>query len=86
MSADGEEGGQVQRRKTACACAQREQALEAARESISAGVVAQSMGGDGMDVLWRVLSVIEGGQGSQEEVKKVRDRVVATVEERWKAG
>ena len=32
------------------------------------------------------MNVIEGGQVNQEEVQKVRDRVVATVEERWKAG
>ena len=33
-----------------------------------------------------VMNVIEGRQGTQEEANKVRDRVVATVEERWKAG
>ena len=30
--------------------------------------------------------MIKGGQGTREEAKEVRDRVVATVEERWKAG
>ena len=39
-----------------------------------------------MDSLWRVLSVIKGGHGSQQKAKKVRDRVFATVEERWTAG
>ena len=39
-----------------------------------------------MDSLWGVLSVIKGRQGSQEEAKKARDRVAATVEQRWKAG
>ena len=48
--------------------------------------MAQSMEGDGMDSLWRVMNVIEGGQGSREKAKEVRDRVVATGEERWKAG
>ena len=45
--------------------------------------MAQSMEGDGMDSLWRVMNVIEGGQGTREEAKEVRDRVIATVEERW---
>ena len=31
------------------------------------------------------MKVMEGAQGSQEEAKKVSDRLVATVEERWKA-
>ena len=33
-----------------------------ARERISAGVMAKSMGGDGIHSLWWVLSVIKGGQ------------------------
>ena len=41
---------------------------------------------DGINSFWRVLSVIEGHQGSQEEAKKAMDRVVATAEERRKAG
>ena len=53
---------------------------------ISAGVVARNIEGNGMDSLWRVLSVIQAGQGRQDEVKKLRDRVVATVQEMWKAG
>ena len=74
--------GEAQRRKTACEWGQGEQASEGARERSRAGVVAQSMKGDEMDSLWRVMNVIEGGQGTQEEAKKVRDRVFATVEER----
>ena len=82
MSDNVSTGGEAQRRKTACAWAQGEQAFEGGRERIGAGVVAPSTEGDGMDLLWRVINVIEGGQGSQEEAKKARDRVVATVEER----
>ena len=48
--------------------------------------MAHSMEGDGMDSLWRVMNVIEGGQGTRDEAKEVRDRVIATVEERRKAG
>ena len=47
--------------------------------------MAQSIEGDEMDSLWRVMNVIEGGQGTREQAKLVRDKVVATVEERWKA-
>ena len=86
MSAEGQEVGESQQRKTACAWAQRDQALKGARERIGAGVVAQSTEGDEMDSLWRVMNLIEGGQDNQEGVKKVRDRVFATVEERWKNG
>ena len=32
------------------------------------------------------MNVIEGGQRTREEAKEVRDRVSATVEERWSAG
>ena len=81
VNAEGE-GVEAQQRKTACAWAQREQAMKGARERISAGVVAQSREGNGMDAFWRVLSVIERGPDSQKEEKRVRDRVVATVEER----
>ena len=85
VSAEGEVH-ETQRRKTAGARARGEGAMEGARERISAGVVAQSMEDDGMECLWRVLSVIEAGQGSGEEAKKVRDRVIATVEGRSKPG
>ena len=71
VSVEGEVG-EAQRIKTACPWARREQAMEGARERISAGVVAQSMEGTRMKFLWRVLSVIEGSQRSQEEGKKVR--------------
>ena len=77
--------GEAQRRKTACTWAQGEWALEGKRERILAGVVAQSTEDDAIDSLWRVMNVIQGGQGTQEEAKKVRDKVVAIVEERWKA-
>ena len=39
-----------------------------------------------MDSLWRAMSVIEGGQGTFEEAKEVRERVVTAVEERLQAG
>ena len=71
-----------QSRRTACACAQGERALAGERDRIQTGVVAQSMEGDGMDSIWRVMNVIEGGQGTREEAKEVRDRVVSNVEER----
>ena len=38
-----------------------------------------------MDSLRRVMNVIKGGQGTREEAKGVRDKVVASVEDRWKA-
>ena len=44
------------------------------------------MEGDGGDSLWRAMSVIEGGQGTNEEAKEVRARVLAAVEERLEAG
>ena len=56
------------------------------REWVHAGVVTQSMEGVGMDSLWRAMNVIEEGQGTREEAKEVRDKLVPTVEERWKAG
>ena len=46
----------------------------------------QSMEGEGIECLWRAINVIERGQGTREELKEVPDKVVATVEERWKAG
>ena len=60
--------------------------MEGHQKRSSARVVAQSMQGDGIYSLWVVLILIDGGQDSQEEAKKVRDRAVATVEESWKAG
>ena len=39
-----------------------------------------------MDSLWRAMSVVEGGQGTNEEAKEVRARVVAAVEERLQRG
>ena len=39
----------------------------------------QSMEGVGIDFLWRVMNVIEGGQGTSEGAKEVREKVVATV-------
>ena len=44
------------------------------------------MEGDGVDSLWRAMSVIEGGQGTSAEAKEVRARVVASVEEKLQAG
>ena len=60
--------------------------MDGARERIHAGVVTQSMEGDGMDSLWRAMNVIEGGQGTSAEAKEVREKVVTAVEERWQAG
>ena len=42
-------GSETQRRRTACAWTRSERALEGERERIHAGVVTQSMEGDGMD-------------------------------------
>ena len=77
MSGTMSAGGNVveaQRTKTACAWRQREQAMERARENISAGVVAQGVERDGTDFLWRVLGVVEGGQDSQEEERTMEVR------------
>ena len=79
-------GSEAQSRRTACAWARSEQALDGERERIHAGVVTQSMEGDGNDSLWRAMNFIEGGQGTSEEAKEVREKVVAAVQERWKAG
>ena len=46
----------------------------------------QGMEGDGTDSLWRAMKVIDRGEGTSEEAREVRDKVVAAVEERWKAG
>ena len=47
----------AQRRRTACAWARGERALDGERERIQARVVAQSMEGEGMDSLWRAMNV-----------------------------
>ena len=73
---------EAQRRRTAGAWAWSERALDGERERIHAGVVTQSMEGNKTDPLWRVMNVIEGGQGTSEKAKEVREKVVAAVEER----
>ena len=60
--------------------------MDGERQRIHAGVVTQSMEGDGMDSLWRAMTVIAGGQGTSAEVKEVREKVVSAVEARWQAG
>ena len=60
--------------------------MEGEQERIHAGVVIQSMRGDGMDSLWRAMNVIEGGQGTSAEAKEVREKVVTAVEESQQAG
>ena len=85
----GDEEGtrnEAQRRQTACAWARSERALDRERERIHAGVVTQSAEGHGMESLGRAMNVIEGGQGTSEEAQEVPEKVVAAVEERWKAG
>ena len=79
-------GSEAQRRRTACAWARSERALDSERERIHAGVVTQSMEGDRMDSLWRAMNVIEGGQGTSAEAKEVREKVVAAVEPSRQAG
>ena len=59
--------------------------LDGERERIHAGVVTQSMEGDGMDSLWRAMNVIKGGQGTSAEAKELREKVVTAVEERWQS-
>ena len=77
---------ETRKRRTACAWTGSERAVEGERDRIHAGVVTQGMEGDGVDSLWRAMSVIEGGQGTSAEAKEVRARVVAAVEERLQAG
>ena len=79
-------GSETQRRITACAWTRSERAFEGEQDRIHAGVVIQSMEGDGMDSLWRAMRVIEGGQGISAEAKEVREKVVIAVEERLQAG
>ena len=77
---------ETQKRRTACAWTGSERAFKGDQERNHAGVVTQSMEGDGMHSLWRAMSVIEGGQGTSAEAKEIRERVVTTVEERLQAG
>ena len=79
-------GSEAQRRRTACAWARSERALDGERERIHAGVVTQSMEGDRMDSLWRAMNVIERGQGTSAEAKEVREKPFTAVEERWQVG
>ena len=73
-------------RRTACAWTRSERTFEGGQDRIHAGVVTQGMEGDGVDSLWRAMSVIEGGQGTSAEAKQMRERVVTAVEERLQAG
>ena len=41
------------------------------KTGIHAGVVTHGMEGDGVDSLWRAMSVIEGGQGTSAEAKEM---------------
>ena len=76
---------ETRKRRTACAWTGSEGAFEGEQDRIHGGVVTQGMEGDGVDSLWRAMSVIEGGQGTSAEVKEVRARVVTAVEERLQA-
>ena len=60
---------ETQKRRTACAWTGSERAFEGEQDRIHAGVVTQGMQGDGVDSLWRAMSVIEGGQGTSAEAK-----------------
>ena len=77
---------ETRKRRTACTWTGSERAFEGEQDRIHAGVVTQAMEGDGVDSLWRAMSVIEGGQGTSAEAKEVRARVVTAVEERSQAG
>ena len=77
---------ETRKRRTACALTGSERAFEGEQDRIHPGVVTQGMEGDGVDSLWRAMSVIEGGQGTSAEAKEVRARVVTAVEERLQAG
>ena len=72
---------ETRKRRTACAWIGSERAFEGEQDRIHAGVVTQGMEADGVDFLWRAMSVIEGGQGTSAEAKEVRARVVTAVEE-----
>ena len=82
----GSARSETRKRRAACAWTGSERTFEGEQDRIHAGVVTQGMEGDGVDSLWRAMSVIEGGQGTNEEAKEVRARVVAAVEERLQAG
>ena len=77
---------ETRKRRAACAWTGSERTFQGEQDRIHAGVVTQGMEGDGVDSLRRALSVIEGGQGTNEEAKEVRARVVAAVEERLQTG
>ena len=77
---------ETRKRKAACAWSGSERTFEGERDRIHVGVMTQGMEGDGVDSLWGAMSVIGGGQGTNEEAKEVRARVVAAVEERLQAG
>ena len=79
-------GSEAQRRRSAFAWARSERALDVEQERTHAGVVTHSMEGNRLNSLWGAMNVIEGGQGTSEDAKEVREKVVAAVEERWKAG
>ena len=66
----------------ACAWTGSERAFEGEQDPIHAGVVIQSMEGEGMDSLWRAMNVIEAGQGTSAEAKEIREGLVTAVEER----
>ena len=76
----------TRKRRVACAWTGSERTFEGEQDRIHSGVVTQGMEGNGVDSLWRAMSVIEGGQGTSAEAKEVRARVVAAVEERLQAG
>ena len=76
----------TRKRRAACAWTGSERTFEGKQHRIHAGVVTQGMEGDGVDSLWRAMSVIEGGQGTNEEAKEVRARVVTAVGERLQTG
>ena len=76
----------TRKRRTACAWTRSERAFEGEQDRIHAGVVTEGMEGDGVDSLWRAMSVIEEGQGTSAEAKEVRARGVTAVEERLQAG
>ena len=77
---------ETRKRRAACAWTGSGRAFEGEQDRIYAGVVTQGMEGDGVDSLWRAMSVIAEGQGTSAEAKEVRARVVAAVEERLQAG
>ena len=62
---------ETRKRRRACASTGSERAFKEERDQIHAGVVTQGMEGDGVDSLWRAMSVIEGGQGTSAEAKEV---------------